>query len=182
MKFESSKGGWAATLFFVRTSASEQKNEKTHLKCEFFTQTPMKSWQNEFYKCFWQKKKFYPLNFFLYNFFSWPTFFSKNCHDTNPETKNFTKKRTLNTEDVREKPNPNLFEKNRFEKKTAPRWPWTLDLSAITYSYTFDYITRLSNCWKYVELIALMNVIALITSKLYMRVCTPIRTYVRKIM
>ena len=45
-----------ATFFFVRTSASEQKIEKIPLKCDFFTQTPIKSRQNVFYGCFWQKK------------------------------------------------------------------------------------------------------------------------------
>ena len=47
-------------------------------------------------------------------------------YETDPEI--VRGKLTLNTEDVRKKTAPNLYEKNGVRKKGAPRWGRTLDL------------------------------------------------------
>ena len=77
----------------------------------FFHPDPHQKSAKRVLRVFLAKKKFYPLNFFLNNFFSGPTFFRKIVMTLTLKRKISQKNLTLNAEDVREKTVPEIVRK-----------------------------------------------------------------------
>ena len=98
--------GFLEATFFSELLRQSGEKRKLPVKMRFFHSDPHKKSTKRVLRAFLAEKNSRSSIFIFLFFFLDQLFFSKNCYDTNPKTKNFTKNLTLNTEDVREKPYP----------------------------------------------------------------------------